>query len=145
MKVNATIERFGYPKTLIKEYQHWMVLLRPVQVTVGSLVLACKENAQSFGEISSGASTELQSVTADLERALATAFNYQKINYLALMMVDKEVHFHVLPRYEQKIQLNQTNFEDTAWPGPPDIKLSLPMTPEDIVSVRQLVADAWPS
>ena len=137
--MNPTIEKFGYPDTLIKEYRHWVVLLRPVQVTVGSLVLACKEDAQSFGAISSGASTELQSVVADLEGALASAFSYQRINYLALMMVDKEVHFHVLPRYEKPVPLNENSFEDTGWPGAPDIMFSLSMSTEDLMSVKQTV------
>jgi diadenosine tetraphosphate (Ap4A) HIT family hydrolase len=142
--MNPTIEKFGYPDTLIKEYGHWVVLLRPVQVTVGSLVLACKEDAQSFGTISPEASTELQSVVADLEGALAAAFSYQRINYLALMMVDKEVHFHVLPRYEKPVALNQNSFEDLAWPGAPDIMFALSLSAEDMASIKQIIESAWP-
>ena len=37
--VNAVMKSFNYPHTLIKEYDNWVVLLRPMQVTVGSLVL----------------------------------------------------------------------------------------------------------
>lgn len=40
--MNATIEKFGYPATLIAEFDHWLVLLRPAQPTLGSLVLAAK-------------------------------------------------------------------------------------------------------
>ena len=29
--MNATIEKFGYPATLIREWQHWVLLLRPAQ------------------------------------------------------------------------------------------------------------------
>ena len=42
--MNPTIEKFGYPTTLIREYEHWLVLLRPEQVTLGSLVLAAKSD-----------------------------------------------------------------------------------------------------
>ena len=142
--MNTTIENFGYPKTLVKEYQHWVVLLRPLQVTVGSLVLACKEDAQSFGNISVAASTELQLVVADIEHALASAFNFQNINYLALMMVDKEVHFHVLPRYDHSVQLNGQDFEDTSWSGAPNITFVLPMVAEDIASLQKIIVSAWP-
>ncbi len=38
--MNETIQRFGYPATLVAEYEHWLVLLRPAQATLGSLVLA---------------------------------------------------------------------------------------------------------
>ena len=27
--MNATIEKFGYPATLIAQFDHWLVLLRP--------------------------------------------------------------------------------------------------------------------
>src|SRR3546814_2464599 len=35
--MNDTILKFGYPATLIREYEHWVVLLRPAQLTLGSL------------------------------------------------------------------------------------------------------------
>ena len=37
--MNDTILRFGHPATVIAEYPHWFVLLRPEQPTLGSLVL----------------------------------------------------------------------------------------------------------
>ena len=40
LAMNVTMQKFGYPDTLIAEYDHWVVLLRPSQVTLGSLVLA---------------------------------------------------------------------------------------------------------
>ena len=47
--MNPTIEKFGYPATLLKELDHWLVLLRPAQVTLGSLVLAAKSDATAYG------------------------------------------------------------------------------------------------
>lgn len=40
--MNETILQFNYPASVIHEYDSWIVLMRPQQVTVGSLVLACK-------------------------------------------------------------------------------------------------------
>ncbi|MDH5245643.1 MAG: HIT family protein, partial [Betaproteobacteria bacterium] len=99
--MNETILRFGYPATLLHEYRSWVVLLRPAQPTLGSLVLACKEDATSLGAVSAAAYAELAIATADLEHALRLVFDYRKINYLALMMVDPHVHFHVIPRYSE--------------------------------------------
>ena len=64
---NATIATFGYPETLIAEYSDWVVLLRPQQVTLASLVLACKEPATAFGDISQAAFANLKTVTGDIE------------------------------------------------------------------------------
>ena len=99
MTVNVTMEKFGYPATLVEEYNHWVVLVRPAQVTLGSLVLVCKDDAAAFSAISPEAFGELAQVTKDIEATLSAFRAYDKINYLMLMMVDPDVHFHVLPRY----------------------------------------------
>ncbi|MDX2480324.1 MAG: HIT family protein, partial [Desulfuromusa sp.] len=89
--MNATMEKFGYPETLIKEYQSWVVLLRPQQVTLGALILICKDEVDAFSKISLEAFSELKEVTEAIEQHLKDCFSYDKINYLMLMMVDKDV------------------------------------------------------
>src|SRR5690554_7574738 len=49
-------------------------------------------------------------------------FNPPKINYLALMMVDNQVHYHVLPRYEGVVKINNTEYKDHCWPVAHDLK-----------------------
>ena len=49
--MNPTIEKFGYPATLVREFKHWLVLLRPAQVTLGSLVLAAKNDAKAYAAL----------------------------------------------------------------------------------------------
>jgi len=119
--VNQTIVKFGYPDTLIREYEHWVVLLRPVQATLGALIIACKDEARRYSEISPAAFTEMGRVIVDTERALATLFGYSKLNYLMLMMVDPDVHYHVLPRYDGEQTYAGCTFTDPGWPGPPNI------------------------
>jgi len=123
--VNETARKFGHPQSVLREFEFWSVLLRPVQVTLGSLVLVCREPVAHFGELSTGASGELASVAAVIESALGRAFAYDKINYLMLMMVDPDVHFHVLPRYESERLFEGMACLDPAWPGPPDITANL--------------------
>jgi diadenosine tetraphosphate (Ap4A) HIT family hydrolase len=119
--VNQTIVKFGYPDTLIREYEHWVVLLRPAQATLGALILACKDEATQFSDISPAAFAELGSAVADIEKGLGSLFDYQKLNYLMLMMVDPDVHFHVLPRYEAEQTYQASTFTDPGWPGPPNV------------------------
>ncbi len=120
--MNETIEKFGYPATLVREYDHWVVLLRPAQVTAGSLVLAAKSEATAFADIPPAAFAEQAVVIADIERMLRRSVGYEKINYLMLMMVDRHVHFHVFPRYGGDRSLAGMEFADTGWPGIPDLK-----------------------
>jgi diadenosine tetraphosphate (Ap4A) HIT family hydrolase len=119
---NATMEKFGYPSSLVREFQHWVVLLRPSQVTLGSLVLAAKSDATAFGALPPGAHAELARVSAHIESMLAGTVRYDQINYLMLMMVDPHVHFHVFPRYEGVRSFESAEIADVAWPGPPDLK-----------------------
>jgi diadenosine tetraphosphate (Ap4A) HIT family hydrolase len=46
------------------------------------------------------------------------------------MMVDPDVHFHVLPRYQASREFSGGRFEDPAWPGPPDLGRRLALSPE---------------
>ena len=48
---NPTMLKFGYPDTLIKQWDHWAVLLRPAQVTVGSLVLVARSDATAYSQL----------------------------------------------------------------------------------------------
>ena len=142
--MNATITQFGYPASLLHEYRCWVVLLRPAQPTLGSLVLACKEDATSLGAVSTEACAELATATAELEHALRAAFDFQKIYYLALMMVDPHVHFHVIPRYSAARAFDGGTFPDVSWPKPPDVTAALALTPGQMAALHARLRDAWP-
>ena len=143
-QINATIRKFGYPDTLLGNYRHWVVLLRPGQVTLGSMVLACKGNAQKLSEVSAAAYGELPQASADLEAALAASLKHDKINYLLLMMVDPQVHFHVIPRYAAAREIDGRSFEDAFWPGPPDVRQSLDLEADSFAALQDLLRQGWP-
>ena len=115
------MRKFGAPGTIIQAYQNWSVMLRPVQVTLGALVLAAHDPADRFSSLSRESFTELQEAIHDIEQVLSAAFAYDKINYLMLMMVDPDVHFHVIPRYGANQSFSGAEFTDPGWPGPPDL------------------------
>lgn len=133
--MNATIEKFGYPATLIAEWDHWVLLLRPAQPTLGSCVLAARSDATAFGALPAEAHAELAVVTAALETMLRALVSYEKLNYLMLMMVDPHVHFHVIPRYEGHRAFADIDIPDIGWPGPPDLKQALQLDADAIESL----------
>ncbi len=134
--MNATIAKFGWPATLIAEFDHWVVLLRPAQPTLGSLVLAAKSDATAFGDLPGAAHAELKTVTAAIEAALTSAVGYAKINYLMLMMVDPHVHFHVIPRYEGERSAAGLTIVDAGWPGQPDLGSAVKIDSEADTALR---------
>lgn len=133
--MNATIEKFGHPATLIADYVHWVVLLRPAQPTLGALVLAAKSDATAFGDLPDEAHAELKTATAAIEKALRQAVGYAKINYLMLMMVDPHVHFHVLPRYDGERSGAGLTVPDAGWPGQPDLAQAVKLDDSQIAAL----------
>lgn len=120
--MNDTIEKFGYPATLVRDYHHWVLLVRPSQVTAGSLILAAKSDVTAYGDLPTAAFTEQATIVAEVEHMLRQTVNMDKINYLMLMMVDPHVHFHIFPRYRGERSFAGLVFADRGWPGPPDLK-----------------------
>lgn len=142
---NATIEKFGFPATLIRDYEHWVVLLRPAQPTLGSLVLAAKSDATAFGALPPAAHAELAKITADIEAALTGAVGYERINYLMLMMVDPHVHFHVLPRYQGDRSHGGIDVTDAGWPGPPALGQAVTLDDAQREALRVWLIGHWPA
>ncbi len=141
--MHATLKKFGYPETLLKDFTHWVILRRPVQATLGALVLISKHEAKSLGSLPIGAHAELKGCTSALEKALTAFRRYDKLNYLALMMVDPHVHFHVLPRYASDQVFDGVTFTDKGWPGVPDLKLSPELSSQTTNLLHTSLLDAF--
>jgi|SRR5690554_437716 len=114
-------DKFKIDEFKILDFNYWITSVRPKQPTVGSLVISLKRNCQHLGEITDEESRELALVFSKTERLLKAVFSYDKINYLCLMMVDHQVHFHVIPRYENQVSYEGNTYKDKAWPGPADV------------------------
>lgn len=136
--MNPTIEKFGYPASLVREYDQWVVLVRPAQVTLGSLILAAKSDACAYGDLPRSAFEEQGRIVASIERALTDFCAYDRINYLMLMMVDPNVHFHVIPRYSEMRRWGGMEIPDPGWPGPPQLGDAITLAEEQ---VRRLAAE----
>ena len=130
--MNPTIEAFGYPDSLVREFEHWVVLVRPDQVTLGSLVLAAKSDVTAYGALPPEAFTEQGEIVPAIERALRAFVRYEKINYLMLMMVDPNPHFHVLPRYSETRRWSGLEFPDAGWPKAPQLGSAVALSSEQL-------------
>ena len=133
--MNPTIEKFGWPATLVHEFEHWLVLVRPAQPTLGSLVLAAKSDATAYGDLPREAFTEQADAIAAIEGALRAFTAYERINYLMLMMVDPNVHFHVIPRYSEPRSWGRLEFPDEGWPGPPRLDAATKLGEDQLASL----------
>lgn len=140
---NATETKFGDPQTRIAQTACWTVLLRPKQPTLGSLVLVCREPVQQFSALSPAAFADLAQVVKGVEGMLAQVVGYERINYLMLMMVDPDVHFHVIPRYSSARQHAGVQYSDTGWPGPPQLEPAVVPEPGAREALLEKLRGAW--
>lgn len=140
---NETARNFGFPATTVAETDRWLVLVRPKQPTFGSLVLVCKDQAHAFSDLSPEAFADLQVAVTGVERLLRAKVDYQKINYLMLMMVDPDVHFHVIPRYEGAREHGGVSFPDAGWPGPPALASAVELSPQMLADLTSELRRDW--
>jgi diadenosine tetraphosphate (Ap4A) HIT family hydrolase len=141
--MHATLKKFVYPETLLEDFTHWVILRRPAQTTLAAVVLISKHEATSLGSLPLEAHAELKHCTSTLEQALTAFRPYDKLNYLALMMVDPHVHFHVLPRYASDQVFDGVTFADKGWPGVPDLKHAPELSAKTTNKLHTSLLDAF--
>lgn len=140
---NPTAVSFGFPRTRVAETASWLILVRPKQPTFGSLVLICKEEAQAFAQLSPAAFADLKTAVDGVERVLGKVVAYEKINYLMLMMVDRDVHFHVIPRYAGTREHEGRVFADAGWPAAPALGEAVDLGLDAAERLAGELARAW--
>ncbi len=96
--------------TFIKDFDYWTLLINYAQPTLGSTLLVLNRHVESLSEVSEEEARDYWKNVGLLEEALRKSFNPQRINYLMLANVVTHAHYHVVPRYEEKI-----NFAGKSW------------------------------
>ena len=142
--MNDTLATFGYPMSALREYEHWAILLRPHQVTLGSMVVCTVARETRMADMASTAFAELELVFTGAEGALRGAFGAEKINHMMLMMVDPHVHWHLIPRYSGARTVGSTTIADEGWPALPDLGSGVQLPDSDRAALRATLLAAWP-
>lgn len=135
--MNKTLLSFNFKKNTLREYKNWFLLLRPEQVTAGALVLISKSDKEKFSDLDVESRNEYSEIILQIENVLEKVFNYQKVNYLTLMMVDPHVHTHIVPRYDSVVAINGNEFKDFGWPGLPDLKQNNSYSAETFRKIKE--------
>ena len=139
IKINDTLLKFGYPDTVVQEYENWCIVLRPEQVTLGSMILICKDDVNKFSNISNDAFQEYPFIIKVIENTLFNLFAYDKINYLMLMMEDPTLHYHVIPRYKNERVVVEKIYKDTGYPGIPDLKYDNNCNEDESLRIKKMI------
>lgn len=139
-------EKFRLDELTVLRTEHWTWSVRPVQTTVGAGILSLNRFATALGDLREEEGAELSRITAMIEERLRAFSTPDKMNYLALMMVDAHVHFHVIPRYAEPRALVGHEWLDGGWPGPPALSDNATLsTPGTLRAIRDVLRDDPPS
>lgn len=108
--------RFNRKELFIKEFNYWILMLRPVPITIGSCIILLKRECFSLGEVTKEEFSEFSHVCNYFEEKCKSLYGAVKFNYHADMMKDSFVHFKAIPRYDKQITRHGMNFIDKDWP-----------------------------
>jgi len=108
--------RFNRRDLIIKEFNYWVLLLRPTPVTLGSSVILLKREWPSLAQVTKEEMSEFSEVCKLFEEKCKTLYGAVKFNYHANMMTENFVHFHAIPRYDKEINRYNLTWIDKGWP-----------------------------
>lgn len=110
------MKAFSPEKTLVKEFDYWLILVRENQLTLGDCYFVLKREIHSFGEMKPEESKELSVAMKWYEDRCRFLYGADKFNYVAAMMRDDFVHFHAFPRYSKPVSRYGIEWRDERWP-----------------------------
>ncbi len=108
--------KFQIENLKILSTKYWTWSVRPSQPTLGSGIISLNRYALHLSEVTKEEMADLGELVLKLENTIKSAFNYDIMNYLMLMMVDHHVHYHVIPRYNGTRKFADLEWVDNGWP-----------------------------
>ena len=117
--LNEFRAKFRLDEYTIYKNDSWTWSLRPAQPTLGSGILSLNRYALCLSDVTEKEMIDLRLIIQVIEETTQKVFDYDIMNYLMLMMVDRHVHYHVIPRYAEKKIFADLEWQDKGWPGIP--------------------------
>ena len=115
-------EKFQVDALTLEQSEHWVLSIRPQQLTLGSMVLSVRSNVLDFASLNQAQSSEMALLLGEAELRVKKYLGAIRINALCLMMQDPLLHFHIFPRYESVVRFEGEDWVDSDWPKPPIVR-----------------------
>ncbi|MBU1129566.1 MAG: HIT domain-containing protein [Nanoarchaeota archaeon] len=98
--------------TFIKEFEHWALLINYMQPTLGSSLIVLKRHVSDFSDLTEKEHLEYFNIAKQFEKVTKDSFGSNKFNYFMLANVVEHVHYHVVPRYREKVFFDGLSWKD---------------------------------
>ncbi len=105
------------PRWRIAESGHWTVVLNTNQTLLGRCFLVLKRPETDVTALTDPELLDLWATVRRVKSALDRLWSPDHYNYAFLMNLDRQVHFHVIPRYRSPRHLAGYTFEDPDFGG----------------------------
>jgi len=107
-----------YGRIIVEKF-HWTVYLAPSQRYLGTCVIALNRSCRTLAELEDVEWKEFSDLVREMEFTLdkifkPTLYNWSCFKNAAFRVENPEpqVHWHLIPRYDKKIEFNGAEFED---------------------------------
>ncbi len=107
--------RFNRKDLFIKKFDYWILLLRPVPITIGSGIILLKRECNSLALLTSEEMAEFPTICKYFEDKCKKLYGAVKFNYHADMMKESFVHFKAIPRYDKIVKKHGIEWVDCDW------------------------------
>lgn len=126
MSGNDLWGKFDLERRLVAETKHWLIVTRPVQVTLGSCVVLLKRRVERIYDLTRSESLDMRRAVRLFELIGADAFRPIHFNYVFSMQSEAALHFHAIPRYDSPRLLRKSEWIDDCWPRFPEFPVRSP-------------------
>jgi diadenosine tetraphosphate (Ap4A) HIT family hydrolase len=118
--------KFDLERRLVAETRHWLIVTRPVQVTLGSCVVLLKRRVERIYDLTRSESLDMRRAVRLFELIGSDAFRPVHFNYVFSMQSEPALHFHAIPRYDAPRHLRKSEWIDDCWPRFPEFPVTAP-------------------
>nr|WP_156889324.1 HIT family protein [Halomonas sp. 1513] len=115
-------DTFRLDELTIIQGEHWILSVRPEQITLGSMVLSSSLGKTTLSQLTAEEGAEMAVLLGEAENLAKDKFGSMRINVLCLMMKDPIVHFHIFPRYDKEVEVRGVHWRDEDYPAPPSMR-----------------------
>ena len=111
-------QKYKIAKLKVFENNNWIVSLRPEQKTPFSFLLTIKSDKNELRSLNELEMIDLIESYNFIETLCYEKLGAVKVNYLCLMMLDSIVHYHVFPRFNKELIIENHVLIDEYFPKP---------------------------
>jgi diadenosine tetraphosphate (Ap4A) HIT family hydrolase len=136
---------------LLYDGAFWKVVLSSDQQYLGKSFVTLKRHAASLRELTDEEAAELHNIIKSFESSLMSSYSPTHFNWSCLMnraadpQNDEQfhVHWHAIPRYKERKEVNGVIFTDKRWPNSArNIEESLPDA-DTMTIIHDAITSSW--